>query len=179
MYIYYISFTRASCIRVLKSLLNYEIGRVSTRDHFLWSRRVFRHFKIAEIEKNCRSASVKQDELTWQLMKSIYIFDITKILESLAIMFIIMAVIVRFSTSYLTGSLAHILLVNMYRYYVAWDRNCAVSNITRVNNSCEDFPFEMQAWRSAFRITIKEHFLFVITSIYMYTICQLFVAMKQ
>lgn len=95
----YISFTRASCIWVLKSLLNYEIGRVSTRDHFLWSRRVFRHFKIAEIEKNCRSASVKQDELTWQLMKSIYIFDITKILESLAIMFIIMAVIVRFSRS--------------------------------------------------------------------------------
>lgn len=106
-YIYiYISFTRASCIWVLKSLLNYEIGRVSTRDHFLWSRRVFRHFKIAEIEKNCRSASVKQDELTWQSMKSIYIFDITKILESLAIMFITMAVIVRFSTSSLMGSLA-------------------------------------------------------------------------
>ena len=135
LYIYiYISFTRASCIWVLKSLLNYEIGRVSTRDHFLWSRRVFRHFKIAEIEKNCRSASVKQDELTWQLMKSIYIFDITKILESLAIMFIIMAVIVRFSRSSPAD-----------RYYVAWDRNRAVSNITRVNNSCEDFPFEMQA----------------------------------
>lgn len=107
LYVYiYISFARASCIRVLKFLLNYEIGRVSTRDHFLWSRRVFRHFKIAEIEKNCRGASVKQDELTWQLMKSIYIFDITKILESLAIMFSIMAVIVRFSTSSLMGSFA-------------------------------------------------------------------------